>query len=102
MKKIKVLSFAKFQAILLGSFGIIPGILYSFGGTAYDLYTTGSVNYGTLLAYIALIVMPIYFAVFGFILGIFEAIIYNYFSNKIITSGEGGALITNNKKIYEI
>ena len=26
---------------------------------------------------------------------------FSFFSNKIITSGEGGALITNNKKIYE-
>ena len=84
MKKIKVLSFAKFQAVLLGFLGIIPGILYSFGGTAYDLYTTGSVNYGTLLAYMALIVMPIYFAVFGFILGILEAIIYNLLARKLI------------------
>ena len=84
MKTIKIFSFAKFQAVLLGCLGIIPGILYSFGGTIYDIMTTGSVNFGTLLAYLALIMMPIYFAVFGFFLGILEAIIYNLFARTLI------------------
>lgn len=52
------------------------GIFYSYGGFIYDLFTTG-LNFGTLLAFLALAGMPLLFLVLGFILGIAEAILYN-------------------------
>jgi len=78
LKKIKVLSLAIFQGVLFGHLGLVAGVLYSFGGAIYDIFTTGSVNFGTALAFLALIAMPILFAVFGFILGIIEAVLYNF------------------------
>jgi hypothetical protein len=77
LKKINVLALAKFQAIILAPVGMITGIIYSFGGTIYDLIQTGSVNFGTALAYVALVVQPIMFAIAGFALGIIEALLFN-------------------------
>ena len=82
LNKIKILSLAKFQAILLAPVGLITGIIYSFGGTIYDIYYTGSVNFGTALAYLGLIIQPIMFAAFGYALGIIEALLYNLWAKK--------------------
>lgn len=84
LNKINVFSLAKFQAILLAPVGLIAGIIYSFGGLIYDIITTGTVNFGTALAFFALIAMPVIFAGFGFILGLLEALLYNLFTNRFI------------------
>ena len=76
-KKLKVLSSAKFLAFVMAFLGLIAGILYSVGWFFYDLYTTGSVNFGTALAFLALIGMPLIFAIFGFIAGAIGAFLYN-------------------------
>lgn len=85
-KKIKVLSFAIFQGFLGTLLGLIAGICYSFGGLIIDVLVsmgwvttseTPGLSYGTLLAFGALIGMPIIFAIGGFILGIVEALLYN-------------------------
>jgi hypothetical protein len=86
LKNIRVLSLAKFQAVLLAPIGLIAGILYSFGGAIIDVLvsagwittaSTPGVGYGTALAFLALIGMPIMFAAFGFIVGLVEAVLYN-------------------------
>jgi len=93
-KKISIFAFAKFQAILTTLLGTLCGVLYSFGGLIIDtLVTTGflstesmstpGLSFGTVLAFGALIVMPIIFAVFGFLAGIIEAIFYNLFARWI-------------------
>jgi hypothetical protein len=88
-RKIKILSFVKFQTTLGALIGLILGIIYSFGGLVVDtLVTIGWVSttetpglsYGTVLAFGALIGMPLIFAGFGFILGLIEAILYNIFA----------------------
>lgn len=82
IKKINIFSYAKFQAIVMAFAGIVAGLIYSVGGTIYDLQTIG-LNKGTLLAYIAIPVMPLYFAVFGFVTGVVGATLYNLFSKRI-------------------
>jgi len=86
-KKIKVLSFAIFQGFLGTLLGLIAGIFYSFGGLIIDVLVsigwiisseTPGLSYGTLLAFGALIGMPIIFAIGGFILGIVEALLFNW------------------------
>ena len=79
LNKIRVLSFAKLQAILLSLLGLIAGIIYSVGGLIYDIFTVG-LNFGSVLAFLALIGMPILFAIFGFILGLIEIILFNLFA----------------------
>jgi hypothetical protein len=79
LKNIKVLSLAKFQAALFALIGFCAGIIYSIGGLIYDLVTIG-LSYGTALAFLALIGMPLLSAVIGFILGLVEAFLYNIFA----------------------
>jgi hypothetical protein len=68
---------------------LILGILYSFGGLLIDaLVTIGwitsketpGLSYGTILAFGALIGIPIIFAVFGLFIGLIGAILYNLFA----------------------
>jgi len=79
IKKLKILSFAIFQALLVSFLGLLAGILYSFGGIIVDLLTIG-LNWGTVMAFGALVGMPIVFAAIGFVAGVLEAVLYNLFA----------------------
>ena len=81
LKRIDVLSFAKLQAVMMSFLGLLAGILYSFGGAIYDLFTTG-LNIGSALALLALVGMPFIFLVFGFVIGLVEVFLYNLFSRR--------------------
>lgn len=48
--------------------GLLCGVLYSFGGVVVDLLTIG-LNWGTLMAFGALIGMPVIFGASGFLFG---------------------------------
>jgi hypothetical protein len=63
--------------------GLAAGVLYSIGGAIYDVTMTGSMNLGTLLAFLALVGMPIAFAVVGAILGVVEAIVFNLIGKRL-------------------
>jgi len=85
-KKIKVMSFAIFQGFLGALLGLIAGIIYSFGGLLIDTFVTigwitssetPGLSSGTLLAFGALIGMPIIGTVAGLFLGIIEALLFN-------------------------
>jgi hypothetical protein len=91
--KLKVVSFGKFQAFFAGLAGLICGIIYSFGGLIIDSMVslglaspeameTPGLSYGTILAFGALIGMPLIGVVFGFALGIIVALMYNWFFRK--------------------
>ncbi len=82
INSIDVLALAKFQAILFAFVGLAAGVIYSFGGLIFDLVTTGSLNLGTALAFLALIGMPLIFAVAGAVLGVFEAVLFNILARK--------------------
>lgn len=77
LKKVDVLSCAKMSAVSGGVIGLVLGVLYSFGGAIYDL-STGSLNLGTVLAFGALVGMPVIFATLGFLKGGLLAALYNY------------------------
>lgn len=90
LKKIKVLSLAKLQAVIMTIAGLISGILYSFGGLLIDVLvsigwvspesaSTPGLSFGTVLAFGALIAMPIIFAICGFLAGAIGAFLYNIF-----------------------
>ena len=86
--KLKILLFSFFQSLLLGLIGLCCGILYSFGGLLIDglvslgmasseYWSTPGLSYGSILAFGALVGMPLIFAAFGFLLGMVEAVLYN-------------------------
>ncbi len=58
------LSLAKWMAY----FGLVCGVFYSVGGFFYDLFTMG-LNWGTAMAFMALVGMPVIFSTVGFIVG---------------------------------
>lgn len=91
--KMNVVSFAKLQALLTCFLGFVAGLLYSFGGLVIDvmvsanllspaMYETSGLSYGTILAFGAVIGMPVIFALFGFVLGIIEALLYNLYVSR--------------------
>jgi hypothetical protein len=86
IRKIGVLSSVKFSTVFMTLAGLIAGILYSFGGFFIDLLVslgwivtteTPGLSYGTMLAFGALIGMPLIGAISGFIAGIIGAFLYN-------------------------
>lgn len=90
-KKIKVFRYAIFQAIIMAFAGLVAGLIYSVGGFFIDALVsmgwitsteTPGLSYGTVLAFGAIIGMPLYFALFGFIAGIVGAFLYNLFLPK--------------------
>jgi hypothetical protein len=54
--------------------GLVCGVVYSVGGFFYDLATIG-LNFGTLLAFGALVGMPLIFGVVGLVLGALAALL---------------------------
>lgn len=82
-KSVNILRLARFQAILFAMIGLVAGVLYSFGGAVFDVVTTGAVNWGTALAFLALIGMPIVFALGGAILGLVEAMLFNLVARRL-------------------
>ena len=88
-RKINAIAFLKFQTIMGGILGLLLGIIYSFGGLIMDTLVsinwithpeTPGLSYGTILAFGALIGMPLIFASFGFVAGFFEVIVFNTLS----------------------
>ncbi len=68
VKKNRLFSIAKLQAVIMAIVGLIAGILYSVGGAIYDVLvsigwitsaSTPGVGYGTALAFLALVGMPV-------------------------------------------
>ena len=59
--------------------GLLLGVIYSFGGLFVDLATIG-LNWGTLMAFGALIGMPIIFAIAGMLLGIVLDVVVKWLS----------------------
>jgi hypothetical protein len=86
LKRIEVLSTAKLAAGVMALAGLIAGILYSFGGLIIDALVSGGLittsetpglSFGTVLAFGALIGIPIIFAIPGLIVGAIGAFLYN-------------------------
>lgn len=77
LQRIGVMFTAKLAALSMGVLGMIAGIFYSVGGFFLELFTS-SLNTGTALAFLALIVMPLLFAASGFFAGAIVASIYNF------------------------
>lgn len=77
-----MVALVKFHAFTGAFIGLLLGIIYSFGGIIVDLQRFGSLNWGTLLAFLSLIGMPILFALFGVFLAMIQAIIFNYVAPK--------------------
>lgn len=88
-QKIKLVPFIKFQTFFWGLLGVSAGVFYAFGGLIIDTAAslgwvsfneTPGLGHGTLLAFGALIVMPLLFALFGLLTAFVGALLFNAFS----------------------
>lgn len=89
IKKLKILSFAKFMTLIGALIGMLFGIIYSFGGLMIDIMVsmdwlstseTPGLSEGTLLAFGALIGMPLIGALAGCVTGLVAAPLYNRYT----------------------
>lgn len=69
-------SLAKLLALMMASLGFLVGVLYSVGGFLFEL-SAGTLNSGTALAFLALLGMPLLFALAGCVAGLILAPLYN-------------------------
>lgn len=86
MKQLHPLNFAKFQGLLFALLGILAGVVYAFGGFIIDAGVTfgwftseetPGLSSGTLLAFGALLGMPIIFYIIGLVTGFVQAVLFN-------------------------
>lgn len=78
-RKLQVVMSARIVGVIATYLGLVAGILYSFGGFFYELLT-GTLNDGTVLAFGALIGMPVIFGLAGVAAGAVGALLYNLVS----------------------
>ncbi|MFL7840170.1 MAG: hypothetical protein ACK2T4_00650 [Candidatus Promineifilaceae bacterium] len=80
IKKISPLTVGKIFGLMYAIFGLIIGAIFScvslVGGVAAS-EATGNAFVGLVAGVGAIIVMPIFYGIMGFILGILSSVIYN-------------------------
>ena len=81
LKRIGVFSLAKVLAVLYAALGLIIGLFFSLFGLAFgsmmNQYGNGGGMYGALFGVGAIIFMPIFYGIIGFVGGALTAWIYN-------------------------
>ncbi len=82
IKKLGVLSVAKIQGIIMAFVGLLYGILYTIFGNLSDALTEAGMV-GTGLGFVGIIILPVFYGVFGFIGGAIMAFLYNIAAEKI-------------------
>ena len=94
---VNVLSSARLAAAVMGLAGMAAGMLYAFGGALYDTLvtlewvtpaesgtlSTPGLGWGTVLAFGALIGMPVIFAAAGLAAGTVGAVLYNVVARRV-------------------
>ena len=90
--RVGVFYLAVLQGGLMALSGLSVGVLYSFGGAAIDLMVTAGwltsestpgLSYGTALAFLALVGMPVLFGACGLCSGFVAAILYNLVAGAV-------------------
>lgn len=89
--RLSLIALTKLHVIVFTFVGLLAGILYSFGGLVYDA-AMGSLGYGTVLAFGALIGMPMIGAIVGIVARIVEWLLFR------IASGLLGGIEINFKE----
>lgn len=81
--QLKIIPFARLLAVVFAMLGILAGLIYSVGGLIYDLTSTGTLNPGTALAFLAVIGMPVLFALAGWIMGVLGGALINKLPTQV-------------------
>ena len=92
LDSVGVVSSAKLLTSLGALVGLIAGILYSFGGAIIDALVslgrvttteTPGLSWGTVLAFGALMGMPVIGSAGGFVAGVTGAVLYNLVAKRV-------------------
>ncbi len=70
----KILPTAFRVARWMAYLGLVCGVVYSVGGLVVDVLTIG-LNWGTAMAFMAIVGMPLIFGTFGLLLGALIALV---------------------------
>ena len=76
-RKLNAFNYGLLQGLIFTLLGFAIGLLYAVGGFISDLLTTG-LNLGTLLAFLAVIGIPVTFGVIGFATGWVGGLLFNF------------------------
>jgi hypothetical protein len=76
LRRVGVFSLAKLQGIIMAIFGLIFGIFYAIIGVTVGS-ALGATGLLAGLGFLAIIILPIVYGIFGFIGGAVGALIYN-------------------------
>lgn len=90
---ISVIQFTKIQAVLGTMLGLVLGIFYSVGGLFVDIlvtlglfdgdyWGTPGLSHGSLMAFGALLGMPLIFGTIGFFWGLLSTPVYNALAKR--------------------
>ena len=97
-EEVGIFALAVIQGVVMAVAGLFAGVLYAFGGAAVDLLvtygwlnseSTPGLSFGTVLAFLAMLMMPVLFGLFGLIVGLFGALLRNIVVRRV-KSGEAG------------
>lgn len=90
LKKIDVLSFARFQTILMALIGVLAGVMVAFFGFIFQFFAGHWIEEGSSLGHpgmfglglglAALVILPLVYAVIGFFVGVIGAALFNLVS----------------------
>lgn len=78
IKKLGVLSVAKLQAVIMAVVGLFIGVIYAL--LSPIMRTVGAGGVGADLGPIAIIILPIFYGILGFVFGALGAWLYNLFA----------------------
>jgi|WetSurMetagenome_2_1015567.scaffolds.fasta_scaffold164021_2 hypothetical protein len=84
LKRIDILSFAKFQTILMALIGVLAGVMIAFFGFIFQAFAGRFIeggetfaSFGMGLGLAALVILPLVYAVIGFFVGVIGGALFN-------------------------
>jgi hypothetical protein len=87
LKRIDILSFAKFQTVMMAMIGVLAGVMIAFFGFILQAFAgrfvedgAGLANFGMGLGLAALVILPLFYAALGFVVGIIGGALFNLVS----------------------
>jgi hypothetical protein len=87
LKRIDIMSFAKFQTFLMAMIGLLVGVMVAFFGFIFQAFAGRFMEggeslpaFGAGLGVAALIILPVMYAVIGFVTGLIGGALFNLVS----------------------
>lgn len=85
LKKIDIMSFAKFQTVLMAMIGLLVGVMVAFFGFIFQAFAArlaeeGASDFGMFgmgMGLAALFILPLIYAAMGFIAGVIGGALFN-------------------------